>query len=221
LKSCTRWLFTDLIPRRPIERPHTAQWSAREWRPNSAKGEQMTLRRFLAIAAALAVCVVASFAAAGTASAQALVLHDSSRQNITGTFFNICDLSGGPDSPTFTASGRFQQQVTAVQISDLHFALTAHETTQLVGTYPDGRHVVVHMSFNVFETVNLDPISLQTGDIVLDSALVATSTEHETIQVAGQSGAPDQNYDATIHATFTPDLRLTSMVVDYRGGCSS
>jgi hypothetical protein len=181
----------------------------------------MTIWRSLATLAALAACTAASLAAAGTASAYAQVLHASSSQQVTGTFFNICDLSGGLDSPTFTASGRFQQQLTLVQISDTHYALTAHETTQLVGSYPDGRNVVVHSTFNIFETVNLDPIALQNGEIVLDSALIASSTQHETIQVAGQNGAPDENFDATIHATFTPDLRLTSMVVDYRGGCSA
>jgi hypothetical protein len=178
----------------------------------------MTLRRFFATAAALGACAAATLTAAGTASA-ATVLHASNVQNVSGSFYNICDLSQGPDSPMFTASGRFQQQLTLVQISDLHFVLTAHEMLQMTGSYPDGRNVTVHTSFNVSETVNVDPSTFETGEVVLASALVATSTQHEVINVQGKGGAPDQNYSATIHATITPDLRISSLVVEYRGGC--
>jgi hypothetical protein len=179
----------------------------------------MSLRRFFATAAVIGACAAASLGAAGTASAEAYVFHGSNVEDVSGSFYNICDLEQGPDSPMFTASGRFQQQLTLVQVSELHFVLSAHETLQMTGAYPDGRAVTVHTSFNVSETVNLDAISLETGDPILDSALVISSTQHEVINVAGKSGAPDQNYDATIHATFTPDLRLASLVVEYRGGC--
>ena len=147
------------------------------------------------------------------------MLHASDAQTITGSFYNICDLSQGPDSPMFTATGRWQQQVTLVQMAELHFVVTMHASSQFVGSYPDGRSVVAHTNENISEALNVDPSSLETGDVKLASALVITATEHDVIQVQGKGGAPDQNYDATIHATFTPDLRLTSLVVEYRGGC--
>jgi hypothetical protein len=179
----------------------------------------MSLRRFFATVVTLGACAVASLAAAGTASAEAYVLHASNVQTISGSFYNICELSQGPDSPMFTATGRWQQQVTLVQISELHFAVTMHTTSNLVGSYPDGRNVVAHTTENISEVLNVDPSSLETGDVKLASALVVTSVEHEVINVQGKGGAPDRNYDATVHATFTPDLRVASLVVEYRGGC--
>jgi hypothetical protein len=104
-------------------------------------------------------------------------------------------------------------------MAELHFVVTMHATSQLVGSYPDGRNVVAHTNENISEALNVDPSTLETGEVKLASALVITSTEHDVIQVQGKGGAPDQNYDATIHATFAPDLRVTSLVVEYRGGC--
>jgi hypothetical protein len=178
----------------------------------------MSARR-AAAAFAAGVTAAVALVAAGSASADAQVLHESVHQQVTGTFFNICDLSQGPDSPTFTASGFADQQLTLVQRSDLQYVLSIHEVTQLVGSYPDGRRVVAHSDSSISEIVDVDPSSLQTGQLVLDSALVATTTQHDMIHVAGTGGAPDENMDGVSHLTYTPDLRLASLVVDFRGGC--
>ena len=175
----------------------------------------MSPRRLITVLALL----VASLAFAGAASAEGYVFHGSIREPFVGSFYNICDLAEGPDSPMFTASGFFQQQLTLVQVADFHFVLSAHEVTGLNGTYPDGRRVTFNSTFNIEELVNVDPSSFETGNLVLDSALVATSTQHGVLNVQGTGGAPDENYDAVSHATFTPDLRPVSLRVDYRGGC--
>jgi len=179
----------------------------------------MSLRRLFATAAALAVCAAASLAAAGTAAAEAYVLRGSYSEQVSGSFYNICDMSQGPDSPMFTASGRYQQSFSVVQVDELHFVVSAHAMLQMTGSYPDGRNVSVHNGFNISETINVDPDALANDELVLNSALVATSTQRELIQVAGRDGAPDQRYTGTVHLTFTPNLEIASIVVEYRGGC--
>src|SRR5438132_11840400 len=94
-----------------------------------------------------------------------------------------------------------------------------HSVTQITGPYPDGTRVTANSTFNFSGHVNVDPRSLVTGTLVLDSALTVTSTEHDMINVQGQNGAPDKRYDGVIHLTYTPDLQLASVVVEYRGGC--
>jgi len=179
----------------------------------------MSPRRLIAVLGLAAASAAAVLVLAGTASAEAYVFHGSDREPFSGTFFNICDLAQGPDSPTFTASGFSQQQLTLVQVSGLHFVMTAHEVVELNGTYPDGRHVAFNSTFNLSEAVNVDPSSLETGNLVLDSALVATSTQHGVLNVQGNGDTPDEHYDAVSHVTFTPDLRLASLTVEYRSGC--
>jgi hypothetical protein len=179
----------------------------------------MSLRR-LSIVGTVAAAAAAVLAASGSASAEGWVFHANYRQEVTGEIYNICDLSQGPDSPRFTiANGSFQQQATIVQVADLHFNVSMHSVTQLIGAYPDGTHVTVNSTFNATEHVNVDPSSLETGILVLDSALTATYTEHDMINVQGQNGAPDKHYDGVIHLTYTPNLQLASVVVEYRGGC--
>jgi len=180
----------------------------------------MSARRLISALALLAVSTGVVLALSGTASAEAWVFHGNYRQEITGQIYNICDLSQGPDSPRYTiANGSFQQQATIVQVADLHFNISMHSVTQITGTYPDGTHVTATSTFNASEHVNVDPSSLVTGILVLDSALTVTSTEHDMINVQGQNGAPDEHYDGVIHLTYTPDLQLASVVVEYRGGC--
>jgi hypothetical protein len=180
----------------------------------------MSLRRLITVLGLLAASAALALAAAGTASAEAYVFHGSDREPFVGSFYNICDLAEGPDSPMFTASGFSQQQLTLVQVSELHFILTAHEVVELNGTYPDGRHVVFNSTFDVTELVNLDPSSLETGIPVLASALVVTSTQHGILNVQGNGSTPDEKDVGIAHATFTPDLKLVSLVVSYQSGCS-
>jgi hypothetical protein len=179
----------------------------------------MSARRLVTALGLAAMLAASCLALAGTASAEAYVLHASDRQAFTGSFYNICDLSQEAASPMFTASGFFQQQLTLVQVSGLHFVIGMHSVTQLNGQYPDGRNVVFNSTMNISETVNVDPSSLETGVLVLSSAIVVTSTQHDALHVQGTGGAPDESYDAITHATFTPDLKLTSFVVEFRGGC--
>jgi hypothetical protein len=119
----------------------------------------------------------------------------------------------------FTASGFAEQQATIVLVDEFHAVLSLHEVTHLDGTYPDGRNVVFHSIFDESGMVNVDPVSLETGELVLASALTVTAVQHGVINVQGKDGAPDQNYDAVSHLTYTPDLHLASLVVEYRGGC--
>lgn len=180
----------------------------------------MSPRHLITVLGLLGAAAAALLAFSGTASAEGYVFHANYRQDVTGQIYNICDLSQGPDSPRFTiANGSFQQQATIVQVADLHFNVSMHSVTQITGAYPDGTHVTANSTFNVSEHVNVDPSSLETGILVLDSALTVTSTEHDMINVQGRNGAPDKHYDGTIHLTYTPDLQLASVVVEYRGGC--
>ncbi len=180
----------------------------------------MSLRRLITTLGLLAAFAAGVLALSGTASAEAWVFHGNYRQDVTGQIYNICDLSQGPDSPRFTiANGSFQEQATIVQVADLHFNISMHSVTQITGTYPDGTHITANSTFNASEHVNVDPSSLVTGILVLDSALTVTSTEHDMINVQGQNSAPDKHYDGVIHLTYTPDLQLASVVVEYRGGC--
>jgi hypothetical protein len=180
----------------------------------------MATRRIACVVAAVTVAVAALIAAGG-ASAEARVFNSHVKQDVSGAFFNICDLSQGPDSPMWTGSGTFTEDVHLTQVNDLHYHLMLHSVTQITGTYPDGRHVVFHSVFDSSSEVNLDPSSLVTGDLVLASALTSTSTTHDGIHVQGNGVYPDENADTVNHLTFTPDLKLASLVVDVRGGCSN
>ena len=68
-------------------------------------------------------------------------------------------------------------------------------------------------------TVDVDPDAMQNGELVLKSALTATAVAHDGIHVQGNNAVGDQNYDTVSHLTYTPDLRLASLVTDFRGGC--
>ena len=175
--------------------------------------------RLLRVIGLLAVVVTSALAYTASASAEAWVLHANIREPFTGTFYNLCDLADGPDSPTFTGSGSYQQQATVALMSDLHVAVSIHFVTQVTGRYPDGRRVVFNSTFNANATANIDPISFETGEATLASALTATSTQHEILNVQGKDGTPDVNVGALVHYTFAPDFRLTSMRVEYRYGC--
>jgi hypothetical protein len=179
----------------------------------------MSPRRLIAVLGILAASAAAALTLAAGASAEAGVEHLSFRDPFVGSFYNICDMEQGPDSPMFTASGFAQQQATLVLVDDLHVHVTMQSVTHLNGTYPDGRHVTFNSTFLESATVNVDPISLETGELVLASALTATAVQHGVINVQGKDGAPDQNYDAVSHLTYTPDLRLASLKVEFRGGC--
>ena len=183
----------------------------------------MTTRLFTVFSLA-AAAAVSLLALSGTASAEGYVWHGSDREDITTIVtqvYNVCDLSLGVDSPRFTiTNGSFQEQATIVQVSGYHVVVSMHGVTQLTGVYPDGTHVTANDTFDVNETANVDPSSFDTGVLKLNSALVATSTQHETLQVQGNGTYPDRNYDVTLHLTFTPDLKLASLVIEYRGGCS-
>jgi hypothetical protein len=179
----------------------------------------MSPRRLIAVLGILVASAVAALTLAAGASAEAGVEHLSFRDPFVGSFYNICDLEQGPDSPMFTASGFAEQQLTLVLVDDLHVHVTMQSVTHLNGTYPDGRHVVFNATFLQSATVDVDPISLETGELVLASALTATVVQHGVINVQGKDGAPDENYDAVSHLTYTPDLRLASLKVEFRGGC--
>jgi hypothetical protein len=178
----------------------------------------MSLRRLVCAAAVLAAAATALIGA-GSASAEALVFNSHVKQDVSGTFYNICDLSQGTASPQWTGSGFFTQDLHLTQVSDLHYHLDMHSVTDITGSYPDGRHVVFHAVFNYSGEVNVDPISLVTGDLVLASALVVTGTTHDGIHVQGNNVVGDENADTLTHLTYTPDLKLASVVVEFRGGC--
>jgi hypothetical protein len=178
----------------------------------------MSMRRLVCGAAMLAAAATALIGA-GSASAEALVFNSHSKQDVSGTFYNICDMSQGVDSPMWTGSGTFTQDVHLTQVSDLHYHLVLRSVTEITGTYPDGRHVVFHAVFNESSEVNVDPISLVTGDLVLASALVVTAVTHDGIHVQGNNVVGDENADTLTHLTYTPDLKLASLVVEFRGGC--
>jgi len=172
------------------------------------------------IARSVAVLAAAALIGAGSASAEAGVLNSHFKQDVSGTFYNICDLSGGVDSPQWTGSGTFTEDVHLTQVSDLHYHLELHSVTQITGTYPDGRQVVFQAVFNESGEVDIDPITLVTGELTLKSALVVTSVTHDGIHVQGNNVVGDEDADTVSHLTYTPDLRLASLVVEVRGGCS-
>jgi hypothetical protein len=174
----------------------------------------------LAVAAAAALSLLAL---SGTASADAVVFNAVQRGDMTQLVtqvYNDCDLSQGIDSPKFTiTNGSYQEQATVVQVNDGHYVVTLHGVTQFQGIYPDGTHVAVNSTFNASETVNVDVAALEQGQLVLDSALVVTVTMHDGIHVQGQNYPGGKYEDANLHLTYTPDLKLASIVVDYRDGC--
>ena len=180
-------------------------------------------RRLFTILALAASSAVTMLTFSGPASAEAYVSHANYRDSMTNVvteIYNSCDLSQGVDSPKLTITGgSYMQQATITYISDLHVMVTMHGVTEFQGVYPDGTHVTGNSTINVTETANVDPSSLATGELKLTSALTTTFVVHDAIHVAGTS-IPDGTFQATVaHATFTPDLKLVSLVYEDHSGC--